>query len=216
MNIYQGLWWILQGAKGVFSCRNRLKNCVMKVQHFTCWREAAGDGFLPSRQLIHSSSSRLKIISFYSSILIKVYKMLIPCSWMEKLLRGSDPYGPCSQRNNKTCGNPHHEKHDSTNPDHAQNENYLSLKFSCTWIEDRVALLDLTLRGDFTGKVITLLYRKPLAGNTILGANRCCPKRTFCAIPMGDYSRAKRAYSTVQDSGWEVGVIKDLKKKLGC
>lgn len=75
------------------------------------------------------------------------------------------------------------------------NENKLHLKFTGTWSKESVAFLDLTRRGDTKiCKVITSLYRKPLAGNTILRANSCHHKYTI-TVPRGEYIRVKGACS---------------------
>lgn len=49
------------------------------------------------------------------------------------------------------------------------------------------------MKGAFNkGRVITSLYRKPFASNTILNAENCDLKHMIKAIPLVEYVRAKR------------------------
>lgn len=55
-----------------------------------------------------------------------------------------------------------------------------------------------------TGKVITSLNRKPLAGSTVLRSNSCHHRHIIFAIPKGEYVRTKWACTQGEDFCGEV------------
>lgn len=76
------------------------------------------------------------------------------------------------------------------------NANDVNLRFIGTFSRTSVNFLDLTLEGKTeTGKVMTSIYRKPYAGNTILHAKSSHPKHIIRAIPYGEHVRTKRTCS---------------------
>lgn len=89
------------------------------------------------------------------------------------------------------------------------NSNPCNLKFTGIWDDCFINFLDITLTGDVgKGKVITSLYRKPSAGNTLLRANSCHPQHTILAVPKGEFIRAKRACTLNEDFDKEAITIR--------
>lgn len=91
----------------------------------------------------------------------------------------------------------------------------MGLCFTGTWNNTSINFLDIILTGDIDrGTVITLLYKKPMAGNTILPANSCHRRHTM-AIPKGKYIRAKRACTNEQYLQKELNKIDNRLVELG-
>lgn len=79
---------------------------------------------------------------------------------------------------------------------HYVNANKFDLKFVGLNSSSSVKFLALTLEVDpVSSSVVTSIYRKPGAGNTIFNAKSCHPRHTIYAVPMGEYVRTKRPCS---------------------
>lgn len=70
------------------------------------------------------------------------------------------------------------------------------MAFTCAIDPKTISFLDLVLTGDYnTHKVVTSLYRKPMAGNTLLHAKSCHPDHTIKSVPVGEFTQTKRTCS---------------------
>lgn len=71
------------------------------------------------------------------------------------------------------------------------NDNALNLKFTGQHEPKSIEFLDVKLTGD-NNEIISNLYRKPTAGNTLLRADSSHPTHTIKSIPVGQFLRLKR------------------------
>lgn len=86
--------------------------------------------------------------------------------------------------------------------------NQLGLAFTGSWNDVSVSFLDITLTDDLSSAVVvTSLYRKDMADNMLLWADSCHPRHTIMVVPKGEYIRAKRACTKVQDFECETKII---------
>lgn len=92
------------------------------------------------------------------------------------------------------------------------NTNSLNLRFTGNFSRDSVHYLDLTLQGNPIDVCVnSKLYRKPNSGNSVLNASSCHPQCTIRSIPVGEYTRTKRACS---DQTSYNAAISDLNARL--
>ncbi|XP_053575382.1 lon protease homolog 2, peroxisomal [Bombina bombina] len=84
------------------------------------------------------------------------------------------------------------------------------VKFTHEWQKSEIHFLDVNLRGDTdTGTIISNLYRKPIAGNTLLHHKSAHPKHVFKGITKGQLLRAKRICNRESDYKKESQEIKN-------
>ncbi|XP_040178452.1 uncharacterized protein LOC120911183 [Rana temporaria] len=89
------------------------------------------------------------------------------------------------------------------------NCNDFNLKFTMNFSSSRIAFLDVTLLKSPDGTLSTGLFRKPIAGNTILHATSAHPSPLIKSIPYSQYLRLKRNCSTQEDFLLEAAGLRD-------
>lgn len=71
------------------------------------------------------------------------------------------------------------------------NENNLNLRFTVQFDDVQIHFLDLVIIKQLDGTLSTNLYRKPMAGNTLLYATSAHPKPLIRSIPFVQYFRIR-------------------------
>lgn len=82
------------------------------------------------------------------------------------------------------------------------NDNSLNLRFTGCCNSKSIDFFDVRLRGE-GNRVVSSLFRKPMAGNMFLRADSSHLKHTFSGIPVGQFLRLKRICSEEVDYRWE-------------
>lgn len=75
---------------------------------------------------------------------------------------------------------------------HKLNQNNFHLNFTMTWDQSSTTFLDVTIYKDENGLLSSSLYRKPMAGNSILHASIFHPQALISSIPYSQYLRIRR------------------------
>ncbi|OCT76186.1 hypothetical protein XELAEV_18031381mg [Xenopus laevis] len=77
------------------------------------------------------------------------------------------------------------------------NNEALNLKFTYNFDRQNIAYLDLWISVE-NGKIMTAVYTKPFAGNSLLRADSCHPRHLNDGIPRGQFLHLRRNYNTVE------------------
>lgn len=96
------------------------------------------------------------------------------------------------------------------------NDNKYNLQFICNYHAASIDFLDVTLWGCLlTGSVICKTYQKPYSKNAKLLVTSCHPTHNFKAIPVGEFTTARKNCSTEELFYKKCNVIKKRLLKRG-